>query len=149
MAVTVRKAKLEDRIAIFEWFNDLYTQAMFDKKTTVNKDIHKKWFDSVLSSESEFLLIPYYYALRIGVIRFSKRDKYWEMTLYIKMPYMMQSLCYEVIQSSINYVKSFTKIKKIMISIEKGNEMIPNIFNNAGFEFVENQNDRLIFIKGL
>ena len=144
MAVTVRKAKLEDRIAIYEWFNDLYTQAMFEKQTKVSKEVHIKWFDTILNSDSELLLIPYSQALRLGVIRFSKKNNCWEMSLYIKITYMTQNLCSEVIKSAINFLKNETDIKNILISIDQGNEIITQVLNKADFKLIEN-NDLLIF----
>lgn len=66
----IRKAEINDSKEIWEWRNDPHTRKMFANTEIIPWENHNKWFNTVLVSNKNHILIAYNEEMKIGMIRF-------------------------------------------------------------------------------
>lgn len=142
--ITIRKAILEDRAVIAAWFQDPLYEALFSKRPTVSKEVHKAWFDSINTSEKSILCIGLMDIIRIGAIKFDEQNKgIYRALIFLKPAYNRQNLLSPFLCNASRFLCSLYSIDHVYVNVPLLNAWSKRSFETEMFEISE-ENDKQV-----
>lgn len=140
--IFTRKAILEDRKVIWQWWNDPLTRKMMKLNEYVSWNNHVEWFDNTIKSKTRILFISIKNNQKLGVVRFDLKDNYsYEVSININPEYRGEGYGSKILKSSIDeFLKIEIKVKKLFAMFKKINIASKKTFLNNKFNLIENQN---------
>lgn len=137
--VYLRHAKQSDSEMILIWRNDPVSRSMFRNSQIISLKTHQEWFNKMLKSESNHILVA---SLKngdqIGVIRldFDKSFSEGEVSINLNPDFRGMGLGFDVLNSCSSFVEeNFMQCRKLVAAVKKTNHQSINIFLKAGYIF--------------
>lgn len=143
-----RKVNLEDREAIWQWWNDSTTRKMMKLNHLVPWEEHIKWFDNILKYNDKILLISIVNDEKIGVVRFDLKEKdIYEVSINLNPLHRSKGYGKEILKSSITHLKQFNpNVKKLFAMFKKENIASKKTFLSNGFNIVNEVNTNCTYL---
>jgi L-amino acid N-acyltransferase YncA len=144
--IYTRKATLEDREIIWQWWNDPLTRKMMKLNEPVAWDVHVKWFDNTINSDKRILFISLEGSEKLGVVRFDLRDAYsYEVSINLNPKYRAKGYGSKILNLSIQeFLKTDVKVKKLFAMFKKINVASKKTFLSNNFILVNNPDKFLV-----
>lgn len=137
--LTVREAIQEDRIPIWEWWNDPVTRQMMRQHDFVPLKVHNQWFAAVLKDHARILCVGFVGSEKIGVVRFDWRaEDIYEASLNLNPQHRGLGYAPRILRASIDYLRTVRCLKMVYAPVKKINIPSEKSFLRAGFNFVAN-----------
>jgi len=142
--VDIREANLEDRKALWTWRNDQRAFQKTRKQKSNEYDQCRLWFERVFNSNDVILCIGFIETLRIGCVRFDRREnQQFEVSIFLKPAYCGKGLGYRLLEASIEYLCGKLRFRKVFARTPKGDLATRGILERAGFSLVEKRETEL------
>jgi len=136
--ITVRKAILNDRIAIYDWFNNqLYKPFISDSESLLSYDNYCNWFDQTVNSD--LLYIGVIDNLRFGLVWvFGGKES--EIEVLVKPSYCGKKITAYFIKAVLSLLKNEGKTSVLWQSTDN-KTYYTKLFEDIGFIEVNNDED--------
>jgi len=132
--INIRVANFEDSEKLFEWRNHPTVRAMSLNTEVISWEDHQQWFDKVLSSPDNVLLIGHRNGLPVGVVRFDNKGDEAEVSIYLVPGTNASGLGSDLLQSAEHWFSNYyPEIRKILACVLGGNVRSNHLFFGAGY----------------
>ncbi len=140
----LRKATIEDWKTLLDWRNDIETRKNSHNIELVEEENHKKWLNSVLTSENRQLFIALEDDVPVGTVRadFDKKNIEYELSWTISPDFRGKGIGKIMVKILADRLKA-----KIRAEIIKGNIASVKIAEYAGMTFKKQENQVLHYSK--
>lgn len=136
--IQVRAAALEDREAVWKWWNDPLTRKMMKRNDPVPWEEHCAWYDGVLKADKRILYVGLYEGSKFGVVRFDfKADQVYEVSINLNPDFRGKGLASPLLEASIAHMTGTRKVRKLFATLKKANVPSMKSFAGAGFTYVD------------
>ena len=132
MKIIIRAITKKDENFLFLLRNNNSIRKEFFQSKKVSIQDHKKWFSEKMKGKSKFYFIILKNKKNIGIIRYDKKDFYYDISISILPYYQKQGLASEALNKS----EKFLNGKTIIAKIKKNNKKSLNFFTNNGYNFI-------------
>ena len=148
--IKVRLASPEDKDDLLKWRNDKHSIDMFINSDPVTLKEHQKWFDKILSSNNNIYLFIClnHENKKIGVVRFDIENTNAEISINIAPEMRGKSLGKHCLIETFIFAKEhISDVEVLTAKIKSINKASQRVFESAGFDFVSEVDNYLIYNK--
>jgi RimJ/RimL family protein N-acetyltransferase len=135
--LTVRRAALEDREAVWLWWNDPTTRKMMKSNEPVPWPVHCEWFDGLLKDESRVLCIGSTGAAPFSAVRFDLRaHQTYEVSINLNPAFRGRGLAAPALERSIEFLQGLRAVDRLFAMLKRVNAPSMRTFARAGFKYI-------------
>ena len=140
MPLTIRKAKIDDLLKIFEWANEkVVIQNSIERSKKVSINEHSKWFKRYITSKYNFIFIASLKNRRIGLVRVDHQKKEIFLSYLVDRKKRNKGFGYQMLSKIIKKFKNEKRVFKARV--KRDNVASNSIFIKLGFKIkYTNQN---------
>ena len=140
MPLTIRKAKIDDLLKIFEWANEkVVIQNSIERSKKVSINEHSKWFKRYITSKYNFIFIVSLKNRRIGLVRVDHQKKEIFLSYLVDRKKRNKGFGYQMLSKIIKKFKNEKRVFKARV--KRDNVASNSIFIKLGFKIkYTNQN---------
>ena len=140
MPLTIRKAKIDDLLKIFEWANEkVVIQNSIERSKKVSINEHSKWFKRYITSKYNFIFIVSLKNRRIGLVRVDHQKKEIFLSYIVDRKKRNKGFGYQMLSKIIKKFKNEKRVFKARV--KRDNVASNSIFIKLGFKIkYTNQN---------
>ena len=130
--ISLRKAKAEDILEVYNWSNDTLVRKNSYDSSPIKLEDHKKWFSRKIEDRNTLFLIALVNNKPAGIVRFDINDTHSLVGVLLSKNYRGQKLASEFLKKSARiYFK--TNTQPILAYIKKENKASIKVFENARY----------------
>ena len=127
--IRLRRAAMEDALAVLEWRNDPDTIEMSKTLRTVTPAEHMKWFSGAINDPNRIILIALEDERRLGMVRFDKVDDGWLVSMNLAATERRRGYGYSVLSNALTTIGS----APLLAEIRASNSASRRVFKKCGF----------------
>ena len=144
LSLNLRQATIVDCEMVFHWRNLPEIALLGSKQKTVDREEHTYWFQKIIKSKTNSLLIVQLNGKPIGQVRFDDVEKNsCAVSIYLLPQYTGKGLGVVALKDSCRSTFSKKPITRMIAMILKNNVRSLSAFQKAGFKFSDNIADNL------
>jgi len=133
---------------LWKWRNHPDVRRNFFDDNPVPWKRHKDWFYSKIKDENTRIYIALKSKDKIGVIRFEIKDKFVSTSVNLNPLFFGRGLGWKIIElGSEKFFQETGAGKPIVAEIKRNNIASQKAFTKAGYEFIEEAKEKLIYKK--
>lgn len=138
--IITRKVTIEDQKIVWQWWNDPQTRQMMKLNDNVPWEVHKKWFQDILTSKTKILLMSTLKNIKLGVVRFDlQEDNIYEVSINLNPEHRGKGYGKKILKNSIDFfLKYHPETLKLFAMFKKINIASKQTFLHNEFTIVEN-----------
>ena len=150
MKITFRNANFEDASLLYFWRNNPEARNFSQKSEPITLNEHTEWFSSrLLRIDEEPFLIFFWDQKPVGSIRLefesNKSEKFF-ISIFVDPAYQGMGIGQKILEITCEKYLSVGEAT-IIAKVKKSNLVSKKLFIKAGFEFVSNSDEYMIFKK--
>ena len=116
MPLTIRKAKIDDLLKIFEWANEkVVIQNSIERSKKVSINEHSKWFKRYITSKYNFIFIASLKNRRIGLVRVDHQKKEIFLSYLVDRKKRNKGFGYQMLSKIIKKFKNEKRVFKARV----------------------------------
>ncbi len=132
--IEIKKATLADCKMIFEWRNHPTI-----RKTSLNSDElvyadHVKWFEKIVVSTNQLLLVASSDSRPCGVVRFDCEKEQAQISIYLSPDFIGKGIGGSVLAAAEAYLKKAHPIKSIKAQVLNENKASQKMFEKQNYQ---------------
>ncbi|HPF47783.1 MAG TPA: GNAT family N-acetyltransferase [Emcibacteraceae bacterium] len=141
-SLSLRMAKKEDIISVFEWRNDPWLIPFSSSQKGVCWEDHELWFNKILSDNKSLIYIIEINNQGVGQIRFTQRDnKSCTISISMLKPFTGKGYGVLSLQRACQEIIKKWPMTEILAYVRSDNMQSMTAFEKAGFLKTENIKD--------
>lgn len=143
--IEIRRAEVNDSISIFQWRNDEKIRNVSKSSEIVPINVHKKWFEYVLTNAHYELLIGRLLNQVVGVVRFDIEVNVAEVSIYLVPNSHFSGYGRSLLLAAEKWLKqNRTEVKELRAFVKRGNTSSEKLFTNLNYELINSEFRKII-----
>ncbi len=133
--VLLRKAVMEDMDLIYEWANDPVVRQNSFHSDPIPYEVHKAWFQRIMSDASVLQFIMMEEDIPVGQIRLNVDDDEAEISYSIGDTFRGKGYGHKILQLIAELVKKeYPEIRNLIAKVKPGNDPSNKLFETENYE---------------
>jgi hypothetical protein len=143
--IEIRRAEVNDSISIFQWRNDEKIRNVSKNSEIIPMNVHKKWFEKVLTDAHYELLIGRLLNQVVGVVRFDIEVNRAEVSIYLVPNSHFSGYGRSLLLGAEKWLKkNRTEVKELRAFVKRGNTSSEKLFTNLNYELINSEFRKII-----
>jgi len=137
--IHLRRAMPEDCDKVWQWRNHPSVRRFSTDTKKINLEPHREWFQRVLKSRKQVLLIALRKEEEVGVLRFDMdpKTRVATISIYVKPGKHHRGIGTEMMKAGEMWLREKRpSIRRIVATVRKDNAVSTKLFSKAGFRTV-------------
>lgn len=135
--IQLREARASDMDLLFEWANDPIVRNNSFHTEPIPYDVHKKWFEKMMSNENVLQFIMMEDDKPVGQIRLNTTDEEAEIGYSIAAESRGKGYGRKILQLIAEMINErYPHIKKLIAKVKPENEASKKIFEGEGYQMM-------------
>ncbi len=133
--IHLRRARLDDRDAVFAWRNDPAARAASLDDRPLEADAHNVWFTRAVADPNRIFLIAEHLGAAVGLVRFDRmEDGAWRVSILINPQERGRGFGAPLLAHGTDYVREVAPHARFRAEIREGNVASERIFSRCGYQ---------------